>query len=347
MAKEIKEVKISNKEELLAAMNKKYGKGSIVGGGTMDTDFEVVSTGSIAFDQATSCGGIPVGKLIEFLGMESAGKSTISLHIIAEFQKAGKTCLLADYEHSFDKNYAETIGVDTDALLIAQPPTMEDGYNMIYDVICSGQVSLVVLDSHTAMISKMRLANDSAIGDAKIAPEARVNSDALRKIHPVLDKYKCSMLGISQMRDAIGTMSSETKAGTGGNSWKFYPDMRVKIFKILDRVNETNKTTIEVIKNKCGKVFGKCTIPIAWGVGIDKTTEIIEIATEFDLIKKSGAWFSIPGIDSQFQGAANLGEFLEDNPEVLAELKEKVLAKMKGNPEENIVPPVEEPEEVV
>lgn len=324
MAKEIKINKAKDTEELLAQINAKYGKGSIVGASSGIKDFAVITTGSISLDMATDCGGIPRGKLIEILGMESSGKSTISLHIISEFQKAGLTCALQDHEHSFDKGYATDIGVDVDKLLISQPNSMEDGYNMAYDLITSGLIHLLIIDSHTAMVSKMRTNGDSAIGDAKIAPEARVNSDALRKIKPELDKYNCTMIGISQMRDNIGSMSGDIKIGTGGNSWKFYPDMRIKIFKILDRLNETNKTTVEIIKNKCGKPFGKCIIPIAWGEGIDKITEVIELAIEIDLIKKGGAWYTLPSLEKPIQGSESVKIFLQDNPELFKEIETQV-----------------------
>lgn len=318
-------------QKLKDEMNAKYGKGTVIGGKDKIKDYEVISTGSIGFDRETNCGGIPIGKLIEIFGLESSGKSTLTLHMIAEFQKAGKKCMLADFEHSFDSFYAETIGVNIDDLIISQPPTMEDGYNLIYDYVASGLVDLIVLDSHTSMIAKQRLTGD--IGDAKVAPEARVNSDALRKIHPALDKYKCTLIGVSQLRDNIGGMG-DTKVPTGGNSWKFYPDMRIKIFKQLDRENETNDTTIEIVKNKCAKPFGKCKIPIAWGIGIDKIQELINEAISKGVIKKAGSWFSYNG-DQIGQGNDTVRQLLEDNAELLEEVRAKVLAPVQEVVENN------------
>lgn len=328
MAKAKTEETPKNLEELQKSLNAKYGKGTIVGGTEGKKDFKTVSTGSILFDRATNCGGYPIGKLIEILGPESAGKSTITLHAIAEFQKAGHTALLCDFEHSFDSEYAATIGVDIDTLLYTQPSTMEDGYNLIYDTIKSGLVQLIVLDSHTAMVSQMRLTNDSQIGDAKIAPEARVNSDALRKIKPELDLFNCTVIGVSQLRANIGGMG-EVNVGTGGNAWKFYPDMRIKIYKILDRPNELNKTNIEIIKNKCSKPFGKCEVPILWGVGFDKMGEVIDIACEMGIIKKAGSWYS-HGENKIGQGKDSVKELFESNPEFYEEIRSQVL-----NPTQN------------
>lgn len=326
--KATEEVVAKNLEELQKKLNAKYGKGTVVGAAQGKKDFKVVSTGSISFDRATFCGGYPMGKLIEILGPESAGKSTITLHAIAEFQKAGHTCMLCDFEHSFDAEYATTIGVDIEALLYTQPDTMEDGYNLIYDTIVSGLVQLVVIDSHTSMVSKMRLAGDSQIGDAKIAPEARVNSDALRKIKPELDLYNCTIIGISQLREDIGSMSGGAK-GTGGNAWKFYPDMRIKLYKILDKPNELNKTNIEIIKNKCARPFGKCEVPIAWAVGFDKYGELIDLASGLGILSKSGSWYSY-GENKVGQGKNSVKDLLHDNPELYEEIENKVLNALDG-----------------
>jgi recombination protein RecA len=208
MAKE-KSEKPKNLEELKKQMNEKYGKGTVVGGIDKTKEYDSVSTGSISFDDITNCNGIPTGKLIEIYGPESSGKSTLMLHTIAEWQQKGKKCMLSDYEYSFDSDYAKTIGVNIDDLIISQPNNMEDGYNLIYDYIVSGLINLVVIDSHTAMVSKMRLQGE--IGDAKMAPEARVNSDALRKIKPVLEPNNVTLIGVSQLRANIGCFLLDTE----------------------------------------------------------------------------------------------------------------------------------------
>ena len=311
-----------NKLDLLREkLEKDFGKGIIVSANTKK-QFSVVSTGSRKFDKVTDCGGIPLGKLVEMFGPESSGKSTFSLHVIAEFQKRGKKCLLADFEYSFDAEYARTIGVNVDDLLITQPDTMEDGYNIIYEYVKSGQVGLIVMDSHTAMVPKSRL--EGEIGDAKMAPEARINSEALKKIKAELERNDCTILGISQLRANIGAMTGAGNVPTGGNAWKFYSDMRIKVYKILDKVNETNKTVVEIVKNKCGKPFGKAEINIAWGVGIDKPHELLDIAIESGVVKKAGSWYSYE--DNKLgQGASAVKQLFLDNPELFKEIEEKSL----------------------
>lgn len=308
-------------DKLREKLEKDFGKGIVASANTKKS-FSVVSTGSKKFDKITDCGGIPVGKLIEMFGPESSGKSTFSLHIIAEFQKMGKKCLLADYEYSFDADYAKKIGVNVDDLLITQPDSMEDGYNIIYQYIKSGEIGLIVIDSHTAMVPKMRL--DGEIGDAKMAPEARVNSDGLKKIKAELERSNCTVLGISQLRANIGGMTGGGNVPTGGNAWKFYPDMRIKIFKIVDRDNDANKTTVEIVKNKCGKPFGKSEVSIAWGVGIDKQKELLDIAVETGVVKKAGSWYSY-GEMKLGQGANGVKETLSSNADLRKEIEEKAL----------------------
>jgi len=332
----------SKLQTLKEAMETKYGKGTIISGRERP-DFPVVSTGSLMFDKSTDCGGIPVGKLIEIYGPESSGKSTLSLHIIAEFQKQypNKKCLLADYEYSFDKYYATSIGVDMDDIIITQPDTMEDGWNIIYEYVRSGEVSLVVIDSHTAMVPKARL--EGAIGDSKMAPEARINSEALKKIKAELEKNQCSILGISQLRSQIGKMQmgkgqTPSDKPTGGNAWKFYSDMRIKIYKILDKDHEINKTVTEIAKNKCGKPFGRSEFSLVWGEGIDKVGEIIILASKFKLIKKSGSWYSLTQPDKEEvkigQGANSVKKFFEDNPELYIEIKKEVINLYKDEARE-------------
>lgn len=317
---EKEKVEKSKLEEIKAKMETKYGKGIVVSGSTK-SQVVGVPTGSYRFDKITTCGGIPRGKLIEMFGPESSGKSTLSLEIIAQHQKAGIKCLLADFEHSFDAEYATTIGVDVDDLLITQPNTMEDGWNIIDEYVKSGEIGLIVLDSHTAMIPKDRL--EGQIGDAKMAPEARLNSQALKKIKPELDKVNCTILGISQLRADIGSMGGGDKP-TGGAAWKFYSDMRIKIFKQLDRTKELNNTTIEIIKNKCGKPYGKDIVPIVWGQGIDDLQEILDIAVETGIVNKAGSWYSYNG-DKLGQGTAAVVDLLRDNEELLNEIKQKAI----------------------
>jgi recombination protein RecA len=310
-------------QEKLKVLETRYGKGSIVLGKDVSEELEVVSTGSIAWNLATKCGGTPVGKLIEYQGMESSGKSTGSLHTIAEFQKAypDDEIVLCDYEQSFDRTYATTIGVNVDKLTILQPENLEDGYNMIQDLIETGKVRLAVIDSHTAGMPKKVVEGDT--GDASIGLQARINSQALGKIKPILKANRCTMIGISQIRQDIGSMGEVNKS-TGGLAWKFYCDMRVKFAKVqTDKVNESNKTEISIIKNKCASPWGKATLYIDWGVGISKMQELLDMGSELKLINKAGSWYTIG--DQKIQGDDAAVQFLKDNEEFATELHHNIM----------------------
>lgn len=316
---------MSNTEALKEQINKQYGKGTILSGRDKPDDLEVVQSGSLTLDVATGIGGLPVGKLIEIFGPESAGKSTLTLHAIAEFQKAGKEVALIDHEHSFDKKYARSLGVDIDKLLISQPGSMEDGYNIAEFLIKSKKVGLVVVDSQTSMVPKKCL--EGEIGDAKIALQARINSEALNKIKPLLGPNSCTLIIISQLRTAIGNYG-DPNVPSGGNALKFYSDMRFKVSKTVEKEDHNNKTKVEVIKNKCASPFGKCEFHIIWGEGVDRKREIIELASEFDLIKSGGAgWVTIG--ETKLQGIDKVKEFLTDNPEYSLELEKQVITKLK------------------
>lgn len=315
------------KESIVDVLNKKYGKGTIIGGGQSPDQLDVVKTGSLTLDIATGVGGNPKGKLIEIYGPESSGKSTLCLHFISEFQKAGEKTMLVDFEQSFDKKYAKAIGVHVEELFIAQPETMEDGYNIIYEAVLSKEFGLIVLDSQTAMPPKASL--ESEIGDAKMALQARVNNDALRKIKPNLMPTGTTMITISQLRTNIGGYG-DPNVPSGGNAYKFYADMRYKVSKQLDREHVLNKTTVEIVKNKCAAPFGKAEFKIKWGFGIDRMQEILDLAVEYKLINKAGSWYSIED-GSKLQGDEKVKEFLSDNPEYALELETKVLNKIKEN----------------
>lgn len=313
------------KKSIVEVLNEKYGKGTIIGGGQAPDHLDVVKTGSLTLDIATGIGGNPKGKLIEIYGPESSGKSTLCLHFISEFQKAGEKTMLVDFEQSFDKKYAKSIGVNVEEMFIAQPETMEDGYNLIYEAVLSKEFGLIVLDSQTAMPPKASL--ESEIGDAKMALQARVNNDALRKIKPNLMSTGTTMITISQLRTNIGGYG-DPNVPSGGNAYKFYADMRYKVSKVLDKAKETNKTTVEVVKNKCAPPFGKAEFNIIWGIGVDRMGELIDLAVEYKFLEKSGTWYTIS--DTKLQDG-KLREFLRDNPEYALELETKVLNKIKEN----------------
>lgn len=317
----------SKLEKALAEFEKSYGKGSVIHGNDSQDKLDVVSTGSILLDMATDIGGIPIGKLIEVYGPESSGKSTMMLHIIAEFQKLGKKCVLIDSEQSFDKSYAIALGVNVDDLYIVFPECQEDGYNMAQKFIETGEISLVVIDSHTSMQPKKIV--DGEVGEHALGLQARVNSTALGKIKPLLRDNKCTMISISQIRQMIGAMGNPNIA-TGGLAYKFYADMRFYVSKQVEKEKDQNKTGIEIIKSKCGKPYGKAFFNIQWGTGIDKIQEIIDLAIEFKMIKLGGAGWMTLEDETKIQGSDKLKEFFRDNPEYYEQLRTKVLQKIKN-----------------
>ncbi len=307
---------------ILEELEKKYGLGRID-----PKSLTVIDTGSIQLNKATGINGLPLGKIIEIFGAESSGKSTITLHLIAEFQKAipDKRVVLFDFEHSFDKRYASNLNVDVDKLLIYQPDYMEMGYDMILGLIEKDIVSLVVLDSQTAAMPKAVI--DGDMGDATIGLQARINSKFCGKIKGLLSIHNSTLVSISQTRANIGGMTPGD-ISTGGNAWKFYADMRWKVWKMNDKINEANKTTIDVIKNKTSKPFGQAKINILWGVGYDKLGEIIDYACDFNIIKKGGSWFTFR--EEKFQGTDKIKVFLEDNPDVLEYITKEVINKLEN-----------------
>ncbi len=325
MAKTVKTEEVKDKfEEKLKSLEGRYGKGTIIHGRDTIELLEVVSSGSLGIDLATSCKGLPVGKLIEFLGMESSGKSTLALHAIANFQRLGK-CVLIDYEQAFDRTYAEALKIDMDKLIIVQPENLEAGYNIAEELIKTGEVRLLIKDSHTAGMPKKVV--DGETGEASIGLQARINSQGLGKLKPLLKENRCTVIGISQIRQAIGSYGDPNQS-TGGLSWKFYSDMRFKFSKSVDKEGETNKTTVEIIKNKCGCPYGKAVFNIAWGSGVDREQEIIDAAVDFKLLVKGAAgWYTVG--ESKLQGDDKLKLFMRDNPEYAQELEAEVLDKLK------------------
>lgn len=330
MAKPKKEEK-QGIDAVIAALEKKHGLEKP----NLDK-VHIISTGSLQLNQAMGIGGTMLGKIIEIFGAESSGKSTTTLHQMAEYQKAfpNKKVALFDYENSFDKKYAATIGVDIDNLLIYQPTDLETGYDMILALVENNVVSLVVIDSQSAAMPKAVLQGE--MGDATIGLQARLNSKFCMKIKGLLPLHDCTLIFISQTRSNIGGMGDPTTT-TGGNAIKFYADVRWKIWKSNDKINELNKTTIDIIKNKLAAPFGKAELNILWGYGFDKLGEIIDYAVEFDFIKKGGAWFTLEN-EEKFQGIDRLKDYLEENYEVLLDLENKVINKLKG---------IEIPEEIV
>lgn len=328
MAKQ-KVEKLGN-DAILAELEKKYGMGR-----PSVNDLIITSTGSLQLDRAMQIGGTALGKMVEIFGAESAGKSTVMLHQIAEYQKAfpDKKVALFDFEHSYDPMYAKAVGVDVDGLLIYQPDNMESGYDMILGLLEKELVSCVVIDSQTAAPPKAVV--DGEMGDNTIALQARINSKFCLKVKGLLAIHGATLFFVSQTRDSLGGMSDGTVT-TGGKAIKFYADVRWKLWKTAKRDNELNITTIDVIKSKVGKPYGQAVVNILWGRGFDSVGEVIGYAEEFDIVSKAGSWYSY-GETKIGQGLDNTRKTLEDNPELYEEIKEKVLNKLKNNAKENIL----------
>ncbi len=323
-----KETEVNVKfKEAIATLEKKYGKGVVILGKDVVEDLEVVKTGSLGLDLALGIGGLPIGKLVEIFGPESSGKSTLTLHIIANYQKVDDgVVVLVDYEYSFDKKYATTLGVRVDELVILQPDCMEDGYNQVETLVRTGCVRLVVVDSHTAGLPKAVI--EGEVGDVTIALQARFNSQGLGKNKPLLRPNRCTMIGVSQLRTDIGGYGNPDKP-TGGNAWKFYSDIRLKIAKVIEAAKESNKTTITVVKNKCAAPFGKAEFAINWGTGIDRWGEIIDGATQFKILTASGSHYSY-GESKLGNGKEAVKKFLADNPELALEIETLLLTAIEN-----------------
>lgn len=321
MAKKEK-VEKNDLDKKLEELEKKYGVSR-----KDNKENTIISTGSIQLNRAMGINGTPLGKIVEIFGPEGSGKSTITLHQMAEYQKAFplKKVALFDYEHCFDKGYAVNLGVDVDNLLIYQPDNQESGYDMLIALVENEIVSCVVLDSQTAAMPKAIIQGD--VGDATIGLQARINSKFCGKVKGLLDIHGVTLFSISQTRANIGGMVPGD-VSTGGNAWKFYADVRWKIWKLNDKANEANKTTVDVIKNKLANPFGQAKITIQWGKGFDKISEIVDYACEFDIIQKGGAWFTFR--EEKLQGMDKVKEFLNDNPEVLEFIEKEVMNKLNN-----------------
>lgn len=321
MAK-IKEEKVGI-DKLLEEVEKKYGIKK-----AEKSEFKVVSTGSIQLNRATGIGGTKVGTMVEMFGAESSGKSTVILHQLKEYQLAfpEKYVALFDFEHCFDAKYATSIGVNLDRLLIYQPDNQEQGFDLLLGLIEKEIISCAALDSQTAAIPMKILEGD--MSDVTMGLQARNNSKFCGKIKGLLDTHQVTLFVISQTRANIGGMGSDANVPTGGNSWKFYSDMRWKVWKLNDKVNELNKTTIDVIKNKLSKPFGQASINILWGVGFDIDGELIDLMEEFNLIKKAGAgWYTLED-GSKLQGKDKVVEYLNNDLELKESIKQQILSKI-------------------
>jgi recombination protein RecA len=324
-----------NRKRALAAalgqIEKQYGKGAIMrmGDDTGRKDVPVVSTGSLALDVALGVGGLPRGRVIEIYGPESSGKTTLTLHAVAEAQKAGGTAAFVDAEHALDPSYAEKLGVNIDDLLISQPDTGEQALEITDMLVRSGAVDIVVVDSVAALTPKAEI--EGEMGDSHVGLQARLMSQALRKLTGNIKRTNCMVIFINQIRMKIGVMFGSPETTTGGNALKFYCSVRLDIRRIgaLKRGDEVigNETRVKVVKNKMAPPFRQAGFEIHYGEGISREGELIELGVEHGLVKKSGAWYSY-GDDRIGQGKDNARQFLKDNPDIAADIEQQLRAKL-------------------
>ena len=331
-----------NRKRALAAalgqIEKQYGKGAIMrmGDDAGRKDVPVVSTGSLALDVALGIGGLPRGRVIEIYGPESSGKTTLTLHAVAEAQKAGGTAAFVDAEHALDPSYAEKLGVNVDDLLVSQPDTGEQALEITDMLVRSGAVDIVVVDSVAALTPKAEI--EGEMGDSHVGLQARLMSQALRKLTANIKRTNCLVIFINQIRMKIGVMFGSPETTTGGNALKFYSSVRLDIRRIgaLKRGDEVigNETRVKVVKNKMAPPFRQAVFEILYGEGISREGELIELGVEHGLVKKSGAWYSY-GDDRIGQGKDNVRQFLKDNPEMADDIERQIRAKLlpKSQPE--------------
>jgi len=322
-----KEAKLKALKLTLDKMDKTYGKGAVMKmGDKVVADVEVIPSGSLGLDIALGVGGYPRGRVIEIYGPESSGKTTLTLHAIAEAQKNGGIAAFIDAEHAFDRFYAQKLGVDIDNLIISQPDNGEQGLEIADNLIRSGAIDIVVIDSVAALTPKSEI--EGEMGDSKMGLHARLMSQALRKLTGSISKTNCTVIFINQLREKIGVMFGNPETTTGGNALKFYASVRLDIrrstqIKDTDGNVQGNKTRVKVVKNKVAPPFRTTEFDIMYGEGISKVGEVIDLGVEYEIIKKSGSWFSY-GDTKLGQGRDAVKSLLLDNPELFEELDGKI-----------------------
>ena len=324
-----------NRKKALAAalsqIEKQFGKGSVMrlGDSTAARDIEVVSTGSLGLDIALGIGGLPKGRVVEIYGPEASGKTTLTLQVVAEIQKQGGTAAFVDAEHALDPVYAEKVGVNVDDLLISQPDTGEQALEITDMLVRSGSVDVVVIDSVAALTPKAEI--EGEMGDMHVGLQARLMSQALRKLTGNIKRSNCLVIFINQIRMKIGVMFGNPETTTGGNALKFYSSVRLDIRRIgsIKKGEEVvgNETRVKVVKNKVAPPFKQAEFEILYGHGISREGEIIDLGVLHGIVEKSGAWFSYKG-DRIGQGKENARDYLIENPEVAAEIEQKVRARL-------------------
>ena len=322
-----KDSKLKALQLTLDRLDKTYGKGTVMKmGDSVHEAVESISTGSIGLDFALGVGGYPRGRVVEIYGPESSGKTTLTLHAIAECQKAGGIAAFIDAEHAFDRFYAQNLGVNIDDLIISQPDHGEQALEIADNLIRSGAIDIIVIDSVAALTPKSEI--EGEMGDSKMGLHARLMSQALRKLTSTISKTNCTVFFINQLREKIGVMFGNPETTTGGNALKFYASVRLDIRRSTQLKDSSgnaqgNKTRVKVVKNKVAPPFRVCEFDIMYGEGISKLGEIIDIGTEAGIIDKRGSWFSY-GETKLGQGRDSVKKLLKDNPELCDELEKKI-----------------------
>lgn len=332
----------------LSQIEKVFGKGSVMKLGQQKAmEVEAISTGSLGLDMALGIGGLPKGRIIEIYGPESSGKTTLTLHVVAEAQKKGGTCAFVDAEHALDPVYAKKLGVNIDDLIISQPDTGEQALEIADTLVRSGAIDVLVVDSVAALTPQAEI--DGEMGDAHMGLQARLMSQALRKLTASVSRSNCMVIFINQIRMKIGVMFGSPETTTGGNALKFYSSVRIDIRRIgaIKDKDEVvgNQTRVKVVKNKVAPPFKQVEFDIIYGEGISKTGEIIDLGVKHEIVEKAGSWFSYNN-DRIGQGRENVKQFLKDNPSIAEEIEHKILQKISGAGVDEFTPTEEETKEV-
>jgi recombination protein RecA len=328
--------KLKALQTTIEKLDKAFGKGTVMRlSESKVVDVPVISTGSLGLDLALGIGGLPRGRVVEIYGPESSGKTTLTLHCIAEAQKAGGLAAFIDAEHAFDRTYAEKLGIDVKNLLISQPDNGEQALEIAEHLISSGAIDIIVIDSVAALVPKAEI--EGEMGESKMGLQARLMSQALRKLTGTINKTGCCCIFINQLREKIGVMFGNPETTTGGNALKFYASVRLDIRRI-GQIKEGadnivgNRTKVKVVKNKLAAPFKVVEFDIMYGQGISKVGEILDLAVEMEIVKKSGSWFSY-GTSRLAQGRDAVKELLLDNPELMGEIEGKIRAKIAEDDE--------------
>lgn len=322
-------------DDAISQIEKKFGKGSVMRlGDRTAVDIDVIPSGSLTLDKALGIGGYPKGRIIEIYGPESSGKTTLTLHAIAQAQKQGGKAAFIDAEHAIDPVYAKNLGVDIDELILSQPDSGEQALEIAEMLVRSGVIDLIVIDSVAALVPQVEL--DGEMGDAAVGLQARLMSKALRKLSGVMNKTNCTVIFINQLREKIGVMYGNPETTTGGRALKFYSSVRVEIRR-SEQIKQNgeiigNKANIKVVKNKVAPPFKTTQVDIIYGKGISRDGEILDLAVEGDIVEKSGAWYAYNG-EKIGQGRENAKNFLIEHPAIFEEVEEKVKAQLFGTEE--------------